>query len=211
MDRAKSWGGVSTCNTGTEHRSRISVTSKELHFYTAFTAQEVFQVWKGANGAHIWAGNAGTWRKQKGSGLRRWICFILQSKPWLYTKRDWMCPDMLCVWVPLFITSNTSPSHCQYSASSPMQLNSVTATGALSPGAIASDLLSSCILSHSGAHRLPHCCPVTRCLAIFVILCKAAPVRWYLLSIHQRNALICFCLDSASATTRKMSVMRQNQ
>lgn len=79
--------------------------------------------------------DTGTRRKHKGfaSGLRRWICFIQQSKPWLYTKRDRMCPDMLCVGVPLFITSNTSSAHCQYSASSPMQLNGVTATRCSQP------------------------------------------------------------------------------
>lgn len=104
------------------------------------------------------------------SGLRRWICFISQSKPWLYTKRDRMCPGTLCVWVPLFITSNTSSAYCQYGASSTMHLNSMSATGDLSPGATAGDLLSSCILSHLGAHHYPRCCPVTSCRAIFVIL-----------------------------------------
>lgn len=151
------WGGIPNCKMVTKHHSRIfpSVTSKGLHFYTEFTAHKISKSEK-VQTVLPFEQKHGTWRrKQKGfaSGLRRWICFIQQSKPWLYTKRDRMCPDMLCVWVPLFITSNTSSAHCQYSASSLMQLNSVTATGALSPGAIASDLLSSCILSHSGAHR----------------------------------------------------------
>lgn len=61
--------------------------------------------------------------------------------------------DMPSVWAPLFITSKTLSAYCQYSASSMMQLNSMTATGALSPGATASDLLSSCILSHLGSHH----------------------------------------------------------
>lgn len=162
---------------------------KRLHFYTEFTAHKIFRIWKGAGSVRIWAETQGREenRRALASGLRRWICFIQQRKPWLYTKRDRMCPDMLCVCVPLFITTNASSAHCQYSASSSMQLNSETATGALSPGTAASDLLSSCILSHLGAHRWPHCCPVTSRLAIFVILCTAVPVQWYLRSIHQRT------------------------
>lgn len=136
-----------TGKTGTQHHS--SAKFEGLFFFTPYK----FHIWKQESSFLSLGTNTG--RKQRGisSGHRRWICFIQESKPWLYTKWDWVCPDMLCVCVPLFITSNTFSALCQYCASSLMQLNSVTATGALSPGATVSDLQSRCILSHLGAHH----------------------------------------------------------
>ena len=48
--------------------------------------------------------NTGTQRTTRGGSLllgapRRWIGFIQQSKRWLCTERDGMCPDMCCVFV----------------------------------------------------------------------------------------------------------------
>lgn len=154
LNSAKNWGGIPNGKMGTsitQESFHPSVTSEELYFYNS---TKDFEIWKDADSFHIWAE---TWDMKKtegfASGLRRWVCFIQQSKPCLYTKRDRMCPDMLCVWLPLFITSNTSSAYSQYSGSSTMHLNSMIATGDLSPGATASDLLSSCILSHLGAHH----------------------------------------------------------
>lgn len=77
-------------------------------------------------------------KKGKTPGLCFWaaktnLFFSSKEQPWLYTKRDRMCPDMLCVWIPLFITSNVYSDPCQYNAGSPMQLNGVTAAGVLRP------------------------------------------------------------------------------
>lgn len=60
MDCAKSWGGVSTCNTGTEHRSGISVTSKVLHFYTAFYSAGDFSSLKRCKRRSHLSGKRGT-------------------------------------------------------------------------------------------------------------------------------------------------------
>lgn len=178
--------GIPDCKVDNSSITEESFQVSHLkHFYTAHKILKSEKV----QTVFAFEEKQGTCGKQKcfTSGLKRWICFILLSKLWLDTKQDRMCPNMLCVWVPPFITSNTPSAHCQYSASSLMQLNSLTVTSGFSPGATASDLLSSCILSHLGAHHHPHCCAVTSCLAIFVILEKAVPVRWYLCSIHRRT------------------------
>lgn len=143
----QTWGNISN------RKNRYTASLKCQIWRTFFFTPYKFHIWKQESSFLSLGTNTG--RKQRGisSGHRRWICFIQESKPWLYTKWDWVCPDMLCVCVPLFITSNTFSALCQYCASSLMQLNSVTATGALSPGATVSDLQSRCILSHLGAHH----------------------------------------------------------
>ena len=69
-----------------------------------------------------------------------------------------------------------------------------------------------CVLSHLGAPHWAHCTLPRACsAATLVILCKGAPVRWYLIPPHlSENTLACLCLSSAFTTMIMMSVMRQN-
>lgn len=178
------WGGIPNCKMGTKHHLRIfpSVTSKGLHFYAELTAHKIF---KSEKVQTVFAFEQKHDVKKTASRLRRWICFILQSKTWLYTKRDRMCPDMLCVWVPLFITSNTSSAHCQYSASSRCS-STVWLPPVLSAQEPQPVIYYLAVFCLTWVHTAGHTVALSQAVVPFVILCKAVPMRWYLL-ICQRT------------------------
>lgn len=152
VNSAKNWGGIPYGKMGTSITHSIQVS--HLKSCISITAQTILKSEK-VQTVFTFEQKHGTWRKQTDLLLGWEDESVLSSKanPACILSETG-CAQICCVfWLPLFITSNTSSAYSQYSGSSTMHLNSMTATGDLSPGATASDLLSSCILSHLGAHH----------------------------------------------------------
>lgn len=139
---------ISHSKMGTNKHSRINLTNA---FLCSIYCAKCFQTWKGA-GSYHWSRNTSCVKKKKkqkwfSSGLRRWICFI-RFYPILYTKQQ-NCAQICYVFGFHYSSLQTHPQLTANIVPDPWCSSKVW----LPPGAKASDLLSSCILSHLGALR----------------------------------------------------------
>ena len=156
MDCAKNGVVFQTAKMGTKHHSRIipSVTSKGLHFYTEFTAHTIFKSEK-VQTVFPFEQTPGREENTRALLLGWEDESVLSSKAnpgCILSETE--CAQICCVLGFHYSSLQTHPQLTANTVPHPRCSSTVwLPRGALSPGAIASDLLSSCILYHLAAHR----------------------------------------------------------
>lgn len=139
---------ISHSKMGTNKHSRINLTNA---FLCSIYCAKCFQTWKGA-GSYHWSRNTSCVKKKK----KAEVVFFRAEKmnlfypllSWLYTKQQ-NCAQICYVFGFHYSSLQTHPQLTANIVPHPWCSSKVW----LPPGAKASDLLSSCILSHLGALR----------------------------------------------------------